>query len=203
MQSARQGFSFINKTSVVENIPYNDSVTITLSTAGLCVQLCLLLSTYKFICQQLKSPLFGGSKNTPVEYILSQQKHSWFPSCALSCKLTTNKKFPRFGNLGSFPSSAQEFPRKCAKVYKVSKSVQNDTLLEMNQFFAVYTAYSLSLNASMQCIQPVTQTVKFVLIVKQMEAFSHEYCISVDHALLTKVKLAESVQCSIAVCTVH
>ena len=48
-----------------------------------------------------------------------------------------NKKFPRFGNLGSFPSSAQEFPRKCAKVYKVSKPVQNDTLLEMNQFFAV------------------------------------------------------------------
>ena len=60
-----------------------------------------------------------------------------YRSCALSCKLTTNKKFPRFGNLGSFPSSAQEFPRKCAKVYKVSKSVQNNTLLEMNQFFAV------------------------------------------------------------------
>lgn len=27
-------------------------------------------SYIQIICQQLKSPLFGGSKNTPVEYIL-------------------------------------------------------------------------------------------------------------------------------------
>ena len=67
--------------------------------------------------------------------------------------------------MGSFPSSAQEFPRKCAKVYKVYKPVQNDTLLEMNQFFAVHTQNASSIyqaNELVTCTVAPLQAIKLI-----------------------------------------
>ena len=66
-------------------------------------------------------------------HVHTQQKHSLFPSCALLVNWPWTTSFPGLETWFISKQCASVF----LEVHKVSKSVQNDTLLEMNQFFAV------------------------------------------------------------------